>query len=70
MIGAPLGLEKVNGALQVTARRDDVAEDHDTRATRELRRVLTECKRVGTKLQEEVCACATGLSLTPSAFVT
>ena len=28
MIGAPLGLEKVNGALQVTARRGDVAEDH------------------------------------------
>ena len=28
MIGAPLGLINFNGALQVTARRGDVAEDH------------------------------------------
>ena len=28
MIGAPLGLINFNGALQVTARRGDVAEEH------------------------------------------
>ena len=28
MVGAPLGLINFNGALQVTARRGDVAEDY------------------------------------------